>query len=197
MKRIQDLLDGQASKVPIRGCAPEAVSAPERLIFSGSFSPWHEGHRRIAEIAARHMNSQVDCEVSIVNVDKPSLGREQILDLLRQFPGLFRVWLTRAPTFVEKSELFPAATFVVGVDTIQRIADPQYYGGSRQETDHAIRTLADSGCQFLVFGRLVKSDFQVLSDLDLPTRLHDICDEIAEDLFRVDISSTEIRDGCC
>ena len=38
--------------------------------------------------------------------------------------------VTCAPLFIDKARLFPGCTFVVGSDTIKRILDKKYYGGT-------------------------------------------------------------------
>jgi hypothetical protein len=103
------------------------------------------------------------------------------------------VCLTRAATFEEKSRLFPGATFIVGVDTLRRIADPRYYRDDAAACLAAIERIAARGCRFLVFGRDVGTGFVRLSDLDLPEALRAICREVPGEEFREDISSTEIR----
>ena len=89
--------------------------------------------------------------------------------------------------------MFPAATFVVGADTIERIADPRYYGGKTTARDAAIGMLESNGCRFLVFGRTADGPFVELHDLNLPTNLHALCDGVPESEFREDISSMELR----
>jgi hypothetical protein len=103
--------------------------------------------------------------------------------------------LTRAPTFREKAEAFPGATFVVGVDTLLRIAEPRYYGDDHAKRDAAIAEIAERGCRFLVFGRELDGRFVTLGDLNLPTELRRLCDEVPESEFREDVSSTELRKG--
>ena len=98
-----------------------------------------------------------------------------------------------AATFVEKSKIFPGATFVVGVDTIERIAQPRYYGDDRQACHAALEAIAAAGCRFLVFGRKAEGCFDTLADLRLPPVLRAICDEVGEAEFRQDLSSTELR----
>jgi nicotinic acid mononucleotide adenylyltransferase len=190
---IQTLLYGDCPALVARGCAIQSHPAHERLIFPGSFAPWHEGHRRLAETAARQLHSSVAYEMSLLNVDKPPLVAEEVVARLRQFPACARIWLTRAATFVEKAQLFPGTVFLVGADTMHRIADPSYYDGSTHARDEALSRLVESGCRFLVFGRLIRHRFHVLSDLDLPCTLRGLCMEVPERDFRVDISSTEIR----
>lgn len=162
------------------------------LIFPGSFNPLHEAHRRMAQFATQRTGWPVTFELSIKNVDKPMLDFVEIADRLAQFPSQ-PVLLTRLPTFIEKARISPGCTFVVGVDTIERIGNPVYYGNDSQQRDAAIAALADAGCRFLVFGRVANGRFSTLSHVDVPPSLRAICDEVGEEEFREDISSTELR----
>jgi hypothetical protein len=103
------------------------------------------------------------------------------------------VYLTRAATFAEKSRLLPGATFLVGADTLERIASPRYHGDNPSAHHYAIERLADRGCRFLVFGRDLGAGFLRLSELDLPDSLRRLCREVPPEVFREDVSSTELR----
>jgi nicotinamide mononucleotide (NMN) deamidase PncC len=165
---------------------------PPRAIFSGAFNPLHAGHRRMAELAGRRLGMPVTLELSTTNVDKPPLDFLEIDDRVRQLAD-YSVMLTRAPTFVEKAAIFPDSTFVVGADTIARIADPTYYDGSAASRDAAIAAIAGNGCRFLVFGRNVGGRFVNLANLELPASLRELCDEVPESEFRDDSASTKLR----
>ncbi|GIW93494.1 MAG: hypothetical protein KatS3mg110_1535 [Pirellulaceae bacterium] len=170
-------------------CLPDRS---ERLLFPGAFHPLHEGHRRMAQWAATHLGKPVEFEISVRNVDKPPLDYVEIRERLEQFTRDQPVWLTNAPTFVEKARLFPGATFIVGADTLVRIADPKYYG-NREAYQAALEELVEKDCRFLVFGRHVGDQFQTLDDLLLPAPLRRRCEGVPASEFRCDISSTEIR----
>lgn len=163
-----------------------------RALFSGAFNPIHVGHEEMVRVASEILGTEVDHEVSILNVDKPPLDYIEIGERIDQFGSGQCVWLSRAPTFVEKARLFPGATFVVGIDTLRRVAAARYYG-STAACAKAIEEIASRGCRFLVFGRSIGGSFIRLSDLDLPASLRAICREVSESQFRQDISSTEIR----
>lgn len=165
------------------------------VLMPGAFNPLHEGHRQMAEVAEKILGRKVDYEISIENVEKSPLDYIEIESRLGQFHDDVTCWLTRAPTFVEKSQIFPEAYFVVGADTIVRIADPKFYHGSEVARDEAIREMSDQNCRFLVFPRLIKGQFSSLANMELPNSLLKLCEEVPESEFRADISSTDIRKG--
>lgn len=184
----QDLLLAKVESV----CVGPTGRAP-RIIMSGAFNPLHVGHRRMIQIAHELLHEPVALDISIINVDKPPLDYMELQRRLGQFPPEQTIYLTRAATFEEKSRLFPGATFVVGADTLRRIAAPQYYGGSTTACQHAVERIAARGCRFLVFGRDVGVGFLRLRDLDVPDSLRALCREVPPEVFREEISSTAIR----
>ena len=164
-----------------------------RTIFPGAFNPLHKGHRRMAQIAEETFGEPVSFELSILNVDKPPLDYLEIEHRVGQFSEEQSVFLSRAATFVQKSKLFAGATFVVGVDTLRRIASPSYYNDDPTACSAALSQILEQGCRFLVFGRDMGVGFARLADLDLPDSLLEVCREIPPEKFREDVSSTGIR----
>jgi nicotinamide mononucleotide (NMN) deamidase PncC len=190
----QRLLSG-SERLAASGVPPgtaNTASFSGRVIFPGAFHPRHDGHREMARLAAERTGRTVEHELSIVNVDKPPLDFIEMERRAAQFAANEPLWFTRAATFVEKAELFPHATWVVGTDTVVRIADAKYYGGE-QARDAALAALAAAGCRFLVFGRCHDGAFHSLCDLALPAALRRLCDEVPGHAFRVDVSSTSLR----
>jgi nicotinic acid mononucleotide adenylyltransferase len=182
-----ELLLGRVRTVPIH-----AADAP-RALFPGAFHPLHDGHRRMAQYAERTLGAPVAYEICIANVDKPRLNYLALRERLDQFDVATPVWITNTPTFVEKARAFPGVVFVVGADTISRIAEPKYYGDDPARRDAAVGELAALGCRFLVFGRAVDERFSGLDDVALPKALRALCTAVSESDFRADVSSTEIR----
>ena len=185
------------------GSQDETPASPE-FLFPGSFDPKHEGHRKISEYVERIYGATVEYELSVENVDKPALGFLETLNRLFQFIPRDPIWLTQQSTFEGKASLFPKATFVVGVDTIIRVGDPQYYQ-SHQSRQQAIKAIAASGCRFLVFGRRLDRAVTVsgvklpgfcqLENLVLGEDLRQLCSQVPESAFRCDISSSELREN--
>ncbi len=185
-----------AIALPLQAVMP---AARPHVVFPGAFHPLHEGHLAMARFAAQRLQAPVAWEISITNVDKPPLDFHEMRRRSAQFAAgdqgapAMPLWFTRAPTFVAKSSIFPGATFIVGADTIDRIAHPRYYRGDAQARDAAIESIVSAGCRFLVFGRKADDRFQTLDNLPLPERLRGICDAVTEEDFRADISSTALR----
>ena len=181
---------------PSRAAVAAAGSELERHggILPGAFDPLHAGHVGMWRSAKRLLGYSVEFELSVHNVDKRSLGAARIAHCAGQFQAGMSLWVTKAATFVEKSILFPGATFVVGADTIIRLADPTVLRWALLKLrDAAVASINNAGCRFLVAGRLVSGSFQTLDKLALPMALRSVCDELPEQEFCADISSSKIR----
>jgi len=162
-------------------------------ILSGSFNPLHHGHIDLAATAARRLGVPVHFELSIANADKPELPHEEIERRAAQFAGVGPLWLTRAPTFEMKADLFPGAAFVLGWDTAVRVIDPKYYGGI-DGRNAAMRKLLGCGCRFVVAGRVdAAGTFRVWDGGDLAEEFAGLFVALTEDDFRADVSSTQLR----
>jgi hypothetical protein len=171
------------------GCAAPAAGG---LVFPGSFDPLHDGHRLMARIAEEIAERPLAWEISVTNVDKPTLDYVEVRDRAAQFTDR-QLWLTRAATFLEKLDVFPGSTFVVGADTYVRLADPRYYGGSTEAAAAAVEAIAERARGLIVFGRARDGAFEDASHLDVPAALREVSYFVSQREFRLDVSSTELR----
>ena len=147
----------------------------------------------MAEHASKILGKPVAFEICVDNVDKPALSFHDLAKRSAQFADQ-PLWLTRLPTFIEKARQFPGAVFIVGIDTMVRIGRNRYYA-SNKVMHEAFAELARLGNRFLVFGRVADGEFVTLSNSDIPTALRKLCDEVTEDQFRIDLSSSELRNA--
>ena len=219
------LENGAAANVLfVPGCAsgyPNFVPQAKTLVYPGSFNPLHRGHLELAAAARTQLACGSDggvsggddvgggaaravplvFEMALVNADKPALGRAATAARLQQFEGTERdyaVLVTRSPLFVDKARLLPNSVFLVGADTAARVLNPRYYGGHAGMVA-ALAEIKGHGCSFLVGGRTEGGDFLTCADIlaaqagDLPEALRSMFVELEG--FRVDLSSTQLREG--
>ena len=152
---IDQLVAGELDRVTVQPDGQMMLSAPQPFVlFPGSFNPMHEGHVLLARVAEELRQQPLAFEISVTNVDKPPLAGETVRHRLAQFAWKSPVELTRAPTFLEKSRLFPGTTFVVGADTAERLVAPKYYGDDEARMHMALEEIANSGGSFLVAVRI-------------------------------------------
>jgi hypothetical protein len=163
-----------------------------KLIFPGTFLPFHKGHLTIQKIAEEKIEVPVTFEISICNVEKALLSYYEIEKTLGQFrPGQNWV-LTNAPTFVEKAAIFKESTFVLGMDTLIRLFDPKFYEND-QIMQSSLNVFIENNIQFLVFGRQIGSQFMTLNDFIIPEEFKDRFIGITEQEFREDVSSSAVK----
>ncbi|MCY3735119.1 MAG: hypothetical protein OXG13_01880 [Gemmatimonadaceae bacterium] len=193
---LEGLLGGRLEAVEMEasgGSGRPAVRGEGRILVAGSFNPLHAGHSGLAEAAERLSGRRACFELSVENVDKSPLAYREILERAGQARGR-RLLLTREPTFLGKARLFPGCWFAIGFDTAVRLFEPAYYGGNRDHMDRALRELRDLGARFLVSGRAWEGEYRGLGDVRVPAEFADLLEEIPESAFRLDVSSTRLRE---
>ncbi len=171
-----------------------ATAAPPAALLPGAFNPLHHGHRELARVAAELLGQPAAFELSVRNVDKGAIPPEEVRIRLRQFAWLAPVWLTAAPTFAEKARLFPGTAFVVGADTAARLFAPHYYADGETGMAAALDAIRGHGCRFLVACRADGSgQYLDLDGIGVPAAWRDLFQAIPPQRFRVDVSSTQLR----
>lgn len=126
-----------------------------KVIFPGSFNPVHPGHMEMVNMIRNNPklkdeSKTVAFEISMFNVDKPPLDFITITERVEQLQNMGEtVYVTNAPTFVEKAKLFQNKSFIVGYDTAVRILDPRYAG----PIDKVLQTFKENGNYFYIFPR--------------------------------------------
>ena len=194
--RLARLADERMDRVALDGTGRAVATENPAALLAGSYNPLHAGHRALLTAAGHEVGAAVAAEISVENVDKPLLDAEEVLRRVRQFVADDRVFVTRAATFREKARLFPATTFVIGVDTAERLVALAYYGDNEVEMRAALGEIRAAGCRFLVAGRADQAGrFQTLADVAIPPEFAPLFSELPEARFRADVSSTEIRDA--
>ena len=168
------------------------TDASPQVLLPGSFNPLHAGHLGMAEAASVHLGKPVAFEISAFNVDKPPIDKSSALERLAQFAGQHAVYLSNAPTFVEKTRLFGETTFVVGYDTAERIVQKRYYSNSEQEMHARLHEMLAINTHFVVADR-VGDDGLVYSidELDMDEQFRQMFSRLPD--FRLDISSSALR----
>lgn len=192
---IDRLVAGELVRVTAQPDGQILLAAPRpEVLMPGSFNPVHDGHVSLARVAEEIKQQPLTFEISVTNVDKPPLAGTAVRQRVTQFAWKAPVELTRAPTFLEKSRLFPGITFVIGADTAERLVAPKYYGGDEARMHEALEEIGGAGGSFLVAVRIDSAArLRTLGDIAVPRRYADLFEEIPEHRFRLDTSSTAIR----
>jgi hypothetical protein len=194
LEEVKDPAELEKMRRIVKTEKTEKTKKPEeiKLVFSGSFDPCHKNHVFMAECASRKHNSPVHFEISLTNVDKPPIdfiSLSQRLDSLKKYKDeafMGGVCLTNAPLFLQKADLFPNSTFIIGGDTFNRLFDAKYYGG-KIDTSAILNHFKEKNVRFIVFYR--KS-----VELCIKPEVLEFCEVIPVDEYEDDgTSSTEIR----
>jgi len=168
--------------------------------------------------SSRHHELPIFMELSLTNADKPPIDPQTASERIQKFlqledlPNQWGLVLTRAPLFSQKLACLQDCimersdgtdgkiSFVIGADTLARLLNPKYYNDDKDQMIDAL--LSMKGAHFFAGGRVEQKkdspgSAQFITGMEelsgLPQKLKEKFTIIEEQEFRVDISSTEIR----
>ena len=134
------------------------LESSKLVMLPGSFNPLHDGHTNALTHSVGLIDGSVGMyELSITNATKPKLSYGEIISRLNNFKNQpFSILLTiDAPLFIKKAEDYPNTLFVIGIDTLLRLFDPQF--GEHKKTVGDFKRVIANGTRFIVFPRIVSS----------------------------------------
>lgn len=183
--------------VDCRFAPPANDGTARNSLFPGAFRPLHDGHLKMLRIAEQRLGTRVALELAIRNIDKPPIDYHDLherLTLIGEKLPDHSVWLTQLTTFREKARAFGGTTFVVGADTLHRLALLKHADNTPQKLHEMLRAMASHDTRFLVFARRFRDGrLNSLETLDIPDMLRNLADEVPTKEFCHDISSSGIR----
>ena len=161
-----------------------------KFLFCGSFNPMHNGHIAIIDYIYNKYRCPVDLEISLNNVDKPTIDLDEVWKRHKQImsvskPSFSNLYITDDARYLEKAKILPDVTFVCGFDTMKALCDGCHY--KKEKFEQVVREFSKLGITWLVFPR---HDVGKLKDM--PKALLSSV-KFADDFEPVKISSRELR----
>ena len=189
------LIDGENSKLTPN---PE-IHKP--IFLCGSYNPLHEGHMKLLESGYSHFP---DCSpyyhFCTTNCDKGSVDFEVFLKRVAQFIKLQKKLIVcKSPLFIQYARIWSSCVFILGYDTFTRLLLPKYYDNNPDNVLKVLEEFRQCKSHFLVAGRYDQNLGQFLvpdldKELEYP-EYKDLFSVLTEDEFRIDLSSTELRNS--
>lgn len=180
----------------------------DTLFYPGAFNPPHTGHHQgaIAAQATHPQHRKIIFSTCINPPHKEPLSPAEMLQRVQMMQGHDFLLTENDPLFLDKSERYPGAHFVVGSDTLDRMLDPRW----GIDPSHLLMGFRRNNTRLLVLGRAIDDIY--MSGLDIARKHAKILEEqgregLASEIrwghenrgwlipvdFRYDISSTQLR----
>lgn len=183
-------LDAHLANVELESC----------VLMAGSFNPIHHGHTQLLSAAVETAGSNLMgvFELSISNAAKSEIGDRELYSRMTQFIAENEnkmLLVTNKPYFRDKVNFIDSNSwFCIGADTYKRFFDLKFYESPKQLLEFT-NFLISRGVKLVVGPRADRQKLDTVDDyLDLvPTNYRSSVREVEN--FRVDISSTEIRNS--
>jgi phosphopantetheine adenylyltransferase len=129
----------------------------EQILFPGSFNPIHDKHIEIVQAVTAKTGNSVTLSIAKDNADKGTIDLETMkarVDEIRKNLPEISVQCSDPALFTDKAIKNPFSTFIVGMDTLNRILDPKYYNDSEIEMLLSLKhIIINCKCKFLIFQR--------------------------------------------
>lgn len=181
-------LDAHLANVRLESC----------VLLAGSFNPLHHGHIQLLDSASKTAGDNLFgvFELSISNCAKSEIGDHELYTRMAQFTVENRILLvTNKPYFRDKVNFIDSQSwFCIGADTYRRFFDVQFYESQKQLLDFT-DFLIQRGVKLVVGPRIGVKKVEGVDDFfdKVPEQYRSSVKEVEN--FRVDISSTEIRNS--
>ncbi len=169
----------------------KTLDPSKHVLFEGSFNPLHFGHEFIEKEVKMRTGKEVVYVITNSHPVKGPVPQEDLLARVGQFHFLAPVLVTdNLKLFLDKVNAFPGFTFTIGIDTLERIIDPQYYEISVEDI---LEIFLKKDAHFLV---VVRKGEQGLITLDstlrnIPERFKGMFAQLST---VADVSSTSLRE---
>ncbi len=160
------------------------------VVYPGSFKEYHYGHDNIAR-AIKALGKEPVLEITSTNADKIQIEDSELAWRALQFSGRWPAILRNdCSLFIDKARAYSGCSFVVGVDTAERLLDSKYYPNGIDSLDQVLMEFKQMSTKFYVISREKDGILKTCEDLNILAHY--------EKLFiplpgRWDISSTQIR----
>jgi hypothetical protein len=154
---------------------------PDLTLFPGAFNPPHEGHFSYAD-------THTVFHITTNPPNKEPLKLGEMLQRAAYLKGRNVLFTEDDPLYIDKARRFPGATFIVGIDAVQRLLDPKWGTPVLPTLNEFVRL----GTRFKVAPREVDGKLLRFSDVPIPEAYKGMFQELSPTAY-TKLSSTALR----